>query len=253
MSDTMQAPIEEQPVDPALTGQPEEPYFSWQDPDGKAVTFKTREELEKGFKDSFFMRSDYTRKTQETAAERKKIEEERQRLMKMMDDVKGKSSQYEKFDKYLRERPDVFRELQRRMTSPPDPETLMERSQQYVDQTAGELKKELEEMKAWKREMELEKEKSALYEELSSQYPDLNREEIDHMLMKLSEGGMRDLIETLYYAKRGRSPVEEEARIAENFKKKASARTVPAGTSKKDERSFKSLEEVTENVGDLEL
>jgi len=237
-------PIEEQPAN----------YFEWTDPDTKEVSnFATREDLEKGFKDSYMMRSDYTRKTQDIATQRRQNDSQRQRLDSMMEDVRKKQTEYEKFDDFIKNRPDVYRQLNTMMQAPPDGNVGYERATSYVDEKNAELDERLKEFENWKRESELEKEKNLHFEELRTAYPDFDSEAVEKALQSLGQGNIKDLYESLYFSGKGRDPVALEQRAARAAKEKAEAGVLPAGSQSKSTSKHNSLEDVTADLYDTDI
>ena len=228
--------------------QPEN-FFEWTDPDTKEVTkFTTREDLEKGFKDSNMMRSDYTKKTQDVANQRKQAESQRQRLDGMMDDVRKKQEEYEKLDSFIKTRPDVYRQLNDLMQKPADGNVALERAQGYVDEKNSALDVRLKEFEDWKKESELEKEKAATFKELQETYPDFDSEAVEEALRTLSEGGMKDLYASLYHSGKGKDPVALEQRAAKAAEAKAKAKVLPVGSQSKSTTKHTSLEDVTQEL-----
>lgn len=213
-----------------------EPFFSVKDGD-KDVVFKTKDELQKAWKESHFRRSDYTKKTQELSQLRKQFEQRQKEL-------EDKAKEFEKYDKFVQQRPDLYKRLQQELSRPPSGEVAYERSTKYVDEQVESLKKELEEFKGWKETQEREREKQEVYSKLREQYEDFDPDSIESFMQEVQEGGMPGVYEAFYHAMKGReNPIKTEQKIAENFKKKQKASTPGGGMPSKSGYTPKSLDE----------
>lgn len=214
---------------PTQDGQSEtsEPFFSYVGEDGKELSFSTKDELSKAWKDSFMMRSDYTRKTQSLSEEKKKWEEERSRFendrtsflmqQKQAQEILEKAKKYNEF---LKKNPGIYKDLENRVNqnNHDDISSLVE---QMFEEKYGE------DMKRWKAEQaqrEAEKQREAIEAQLKQQYPDYDSQAVAESFKHLSEGNLQHLLEILYFANKGRiSPVEIEKKLTENLAKKQNA------------------------------
>ena len=224
-------------------------YFEDVLPDGSKKVFKTRDELAKEWKNSYLRQSDYTKKTQEIAQTRKQIEEERKKFSDEQKAFLEGKKRYDDWDKLLKTRPDIYQQLERAATSPPDPSVAYERAREYADGSVGELKKELE---AIKSQLDAERTKKEMDSEIASlkeKYPDFDETEVMSRLEYLSDGKTGPLLELLHWAVKGqKSPAQIEQKITDNLKKKSQAGMVPssgAGTTTSN-RNYKNTDEARE-------
>lgn len=246
MSDAMGGPVESIPdegkvdVGQAAEGQvdttPDEPFFSVKDGE-KEVVFKTKDELQKAWRDSYMRRSDYTRKTQEAAALRKQLEQRQK-------EIEEKAKEFEKYDKFVQTRPDLYRRLQQELSRPPGGDVAYERSTKYVDEKTAELERKLKEFEDWKEAQEREREKQEVVSKLREQYEDFDPESIEAYMADIQEGGLSSVYEAFYHALKGKeNPIKTEQRIAESFKKKQKAAVPGGGKAPPQSSAARSLDE----------
>lgn len=242
----------EAPADGQVSETPEEqePFFTLGEGDKQQV-FNTRDELEQALKTKYVPRDVFTKKTQSLAEERKKLKAEQEAKQKELEERKKRLEQeYGKFDSFIKNRPDVYKELKKRVSAPPDPSVAFEKSKEYVDSVKEELRGELEEFKQWKQQQEAERQKSEVYNRLAERYEDFDKEQIEDLVKDLSsENDIEKLYETLYFAQKGRSaPKEVEKQVAENQRRKRSAGTMPPGGASKGKETYGSLDELANKL-----
>ena len=212
-------PVEEQGA-PAPEGQAE-PYFSYDYPDGEKVSYATKEELAAGYKDSYFRTKDYTRKSQENARYRKQYEDRMKELDDREKSHKEREREWEQRDKFIKSRPDVYKQIGQLMQRPASPE-------EFVNEKYSALEKEIEDMKSWRKEQELNRETDALFSQMQGKYEDFDPDMVREQINLLSESGLDSLVETIYYANKGRvSPAQMQQKVAENLAKKKKAAVMP--------------------------
>lgn len=232
-----QAPENTEPVQ-------SKPFFEIEDEKGKKYSFKTPEELSAAWKQSGMLRSDYDRKRQAEAAERRKWEAERDAKMKEFEEL---DRRYQSFNRFLKERPDVYRMLEQAMSRPISPDGIVQRAQSYADEKASEIQKKLEELEAWKRQQELAAEKARVFEGMKKRFEDFDEKAIEEQLASLGEPSLEGLVELLYYSGRGRmSPAEIERKLAERQAIKQQGRMMPGSGSAPAEKTASSLDEAAE-------
>lgn len=224
-------------------------YFEDVLPDGSKKVFKTRDELAKEWKNSYLRQSDYTKKTQEIAQTRKQIEEERKRFSEEQKVFLDGKKRYDEWDRLLKTRPDIYQQLERAASSPPNPSVAYDRAKEYADGTVGELKKELEAIKSQLEEERTKKEIDSEISHLKEKYSDFDEAEVMSRLEYLSDGKTGPLLELLHWAVKGqKSPAQIEQKIADNLKKKSQAGMVPSsGTgTPTSNRTFRNTDEARE-------
>jgi vacuolar-type H+-ATPase subunit I/STV1 len=226
-----------------------EPYFSYKYADGKEEVYRTKDELSKAYRDSFLRQSDYTRKTQEVAQTKKQIEEERKAHEEEKKQFAKIKQQYDEWDRLLKTRPDLYSQLERVASAPPDPSAIYDRSKGYVDEKYQTLEQQVAEMKAQLEKDRTQKELNDTFAEFKTKYEDFDEGPIMERLELLANGETKPLIDLLYWATKGQMSPEKEAQIEEkiagNLQKKKSAGLVSAkGTGPSpSKKNYRTLDE----------
>ena len=214
-------------------------------PNGEKLSFKTKEELDKALKDSYFMRSDYTKKTQTLSQQAKALEKERKDFEEQMKSFNSQKEYYDKIKSALDLRPDIGMKLRQLAQQPAGPDALYERSKQYVDQNANSIKKELEDLKKWKESQEMEGRKRSAVEKLKEKYGDFDEKAVFDDLDAISSGDLTEILERLHLAIKGRSltPAQVEQKLIEKMKRKQGADLGSPGSPSSADKQYKSFEE----------
>jgi hypothetical protein len=219
---------EEGQVAPDSTEQPA-PYFEFTPPGGKPEVYATKDELAKAYKDSFMRTSDYTRKTQEVAKQRQEHEqrtkdfEEQQKLF-----AKSKS-QYDEWDRMLKARPQVARQLMQLGQAPAAPGEVFQRAQGYVDEKYKALEDKLTALEKEREAERFNRELEGSIQNLSGEFKDFDRDAVLALLNEVSNGDTSTLLKHLYFSHKGqKSPVEAEKKVLEGIEKKRQAGIVPS-------------------------
>jgi hypothetical protein len=230
---------------PAQAGQADSGIFlDLDDEKGSRKSYRTKDEFLKDWKNMGMMRSDYTRKTADIAKlredhERQKTEWENRR--------QEESSKYEKYNQFLRNNPDIYRQLQEAVKNGPSTRGVLDGARQYADEKYAELEKKLSKMEGWKKGREQEEAKRKLYDSFKTRYEDFDEPSIEESLKVLSEGDSEAILDLLYHSSKGRalaSPLEVEKRIVDRIQAKGSARILPGnGPVPKAPGSYRSMEE----------
>lgn len=251
MSDQQNAPDTGQGVtqNPQGTTEQSEPFFSYKYADGREEVYKSKDELEKAYRDSFLRQSDYTRKTQEVAQTRKQIEDERKKFAEEQQQFTKMRQQYDEWDRLLKSRPDLYSQLERVASGPPDPSSIFDRSKGYVDEKYTSLEAQLKDMKESMEKDRTQKELDATFAEFRQKYEDFDEGPIMERLEMLANGETKPLIDALYWAHKGQMTPQMEAqleeKIAGNLEKKKQAKMIPTkgSSSSPSKRTFKTLDE----------
>jgi uncharacterized coiled-coil DUF342 family protein len=234
---------------PQIPSGTTEPFFSYKFADGKEEIYKTKDELAKAYRDSYLRQSDYTKKTQETASVKKQIEEERKKFQEEQKMFLESRKKYDQWDSILKTRPDIYSQLERAASAPPDPASVFDRSRGYVDEKYSALEEQFKQMKAELDKDKTQKELDATFAKFKQKYEDFDEGPIMERLEYLSNGETEPLIDLLYWATKGQmTPAKEaeiEGRLTENLQKKRSAGLVSTkGTGiKPPSKSFKTTDE----------
>ena len=243
---TVAAPVDDgQGATDSVTEQPA-PYFEFTPPGGKPEVYATRDELEKAYKDSFMRTSDYTRKTQEVAKQRLEHEKQRKEFEEQQKMFSKTKAQYDEWDRLLKSRPQVAKQLMQMGQSPAAPGEVFERAQSYADEKYQELKGQLEALQKEREAERFQRELDANMQTLSGEFKDFDRDAVMGLLNEVSNGDTATLLKQLYFAHKGsRSPVEAEKRVLEGIEKKRQAGITPSlkGTLPSNGKQPKSIKE----------
>jgi hypothetical protein len=234
------------------TGEPSaapasEPYFSYKWEDGKVDEYKTRQDLERAYRSGYLRHQDYTKKTQEISAERKKYEAEQARLKEAFERVNGIETKWKPVDEFLRKRPDVAEYLLTQMKGPAT----------RGNDEATAVKKEFDEFRAKYEDRvkqdEDERKRKAIFSSMKERYEDFDEDEIGVAITELLEAApgdeMASLVDLLYWARKGRMmPEQVQAKITEGLKKKAAMKApmTSGGQVTSGPRVYKTLQEAAE-------
>jgi len=159
----------------------------------------------------YLSKSVFTQKTQELASERRALDAERQRFdldrrekQQFFDALDAKAKKFEAFDRLVKERPDVYRELERKLQAGPGPDAIQERMEAAFAEKYGS---QLDELKQWKEEQESSRRRTEVFESLKSRYPDFDgdatEKDIAELQAKLQSGDMGYLAERLHLSRSG--------------------------------------------------
>lgn len=220
----------------------EEPFYTYTGDDGQSQAFKDQKELNEYIRSGTLRHSDYTRKTQSLAEQRKAFEAERAKYDAEYTTFLNNKQEYDKIENYLKSLPpDVYNKLKQGISNQP-------RQEQYKDPRLDELLKERDNEK---KQREEEAMRQAAFESLSRTYEDFDKDSVMNSVNKLQElapgDSMRGFLELIYLAEKGRmSPAQIEQKMAENLKKKSSVSTPmgsTVGTPSKGSSGFKTIQE----------
>ena len=227
--------------------QAPEPFYTYKGVKGDEV-YNTREDMDKAMRDNFLRQSDYTRKTQEVASFKKQIEEERKKFQEEQKAFLTSRQKYDQWDQLLKARPDVYSQLERMASAPPDPSAVFDRSKQYADEKTQELMERLETLEKEREEERTRRELDEIFEKKGKEYPDFDRDGVMEMLELLKDGQTEPLVDVLHYARKGRmNPVEMEKKVVEKLQKKADAGLVPGkSAAPQGKTKFASVDEAAQ-------
>lgn len=217
----------EVPLDQPIEGQAEqslEPFLEV-DLDGEKLTFSDKDQALKHLREGTLRHSDYTRKTQEVAEQRKQVEAKEKEIESQLSHFLQMKGQYDKIDNFMKQRPDVRDYILSQMRNP-DPRRQMDSVKEYADEKTKTLEEEIkslrEKYEADEQAKTYERQREEVFSELSSKYEDFDKKGITNMLAEIEsyqslppKEAMRNFAEILYYARKGKeSPVQREERQA---------------------------------------
>jgi hypothetical protein len=212
-------------IAPAAGGQGDQPFYAVDD-----YSFATKEELDKAMRESFMMQSSFTKKSQAHAQEKANWEKQRD-----AEDVRLKAlrDEYQQFQRLIDERPDVYREMQQRLAQGPSPSSQMAAMKALFEKEYGP---QMAEFKSWKAQQETLRERDDAFTQLAGKYKDFDSEAVNKAFEELTQAGILELAEMLYFSLKGKvDPVEMQKRISDDLARKKGAGLIPpAPASKKD-------------------
>lgn len=205
------------------------PYFEFTPPGGKPEVYATKDDLAKAYKDSYMRTSDYTRKTQEVArirAEHEKAVKDFQEQQKLFMKTKA---QYDEWDRLLKSRPQVARQLAQLGQSPAAPGEVYERAQSYADEKYKALEEKLASIEQEREKERFQRELDGAMQNLSGEFQDFDRDAVMGLLGEVSNGDTSTLLRHLYFASKGqKSPVEAQKKVLEGIERKRQAGIIPS-------------------------
>lgn len=240
---------EGEPADDVAVGyeEPEQqPFFTLEDAKGKQQHFYNQDELKKYFQDAGMMRSDYNRKTQSLAEQRKAFEAERDR---MMQEINDKKQRYDRYDQFLRENPHVAQQLKKLVDEAKSGGGAASmKNNAMLNQLKEELEGKISELDSWRQEQEFNRLQEGVMSKMESRYEDFDRSEIGSMLEDLNPNSLEQVVELLYHAARGKTKgAQLVERVQRSKQARRGSRVLPGGSSPPSgERQFGSLEEAKE-------
>jgi len=215
-----------------------EPFFVYSRGD-EPKEFRTKEELEDYVHNGTLRFSDYTKKTQSLAEQRKEYEANKARYDAEYTEFLQKKQHHDKIDKWLKSLPpNVAKKL----------EGELESNRALNDPAYRKMQEELEEIKKAEEERKTEMEKSEKARKererieranghLSKRYPDYNPKTVEEAIRRMQETPPEEqltaLYEMMYHAQKGRgskAPIPHQGGS-------------PPGTLKGPPRKFKTIEE----------
>lgn len=224
--------------------QSQSPFFSHTYDDGEVVEFTSPEELTRHFRDGTLRHSDYTKKTQGLAEERKKFESERERHnAERAAELQAYSKWKTIDDRYRTD--SVFRTAMQKALRNNDPNAAMK---SMLQQELSPLQKKLDEYERQRaedqRKQEEAEENERAFTLLQKAYTDFDRNAVEAEINRLRQtpdgDSARALFELVYHALKGRvTPGQMERSITERVKRNSNAKppippTSANGTTQKE-------------------
>jgi len=213
--------------------------------------YGTREDLDKAMEESVMFQDRFTQKTQVLGKERSDLGFQREAFQKEQDDFQRKyrnADQYEQFQRWSKDHPEIIEELRTRVGNSASPEGLKAQIRQEMEESYGA---DLKEIKDWRMQREAEERREAAYSAMEKKYPDFKRESIEKQLVEIAGGDLESVAETLYFSGRGRtSPIEIAEEIQEGLNDKRNG-SIPSGASRgtvKKGNPAKTIEESRQNA-----
>jgi len=204
-------------------------FHSYTGDDGKTQSWKTADELNGFIKQSGMFQSDYTRKTQGLADERRKFADEQAAFKKSQGEWEsGDKAKYDKYSEVLGSRPDIQRMLADAVNKPPTPDVAYERAQNYTDQKSTSLEQRIAAIEQQGQEAKLEQARDAAFGELETEIPGFDRNTVMEALKTLDANDPKSLMAMIYKSSKY-NPVELQQKAEEKIAAKAGAKMVPSG------------------------
>ena len=204
-------------------------FHSYTGDDGKTQSWKTPDELNGFLKQSGMFQSDYTKKTQSLADERRKFAEEQSAFKKSQEDwTKGDKAKYDRYNEVLSTRPQIQRMLADAVNKPAGPDEIFERSQSYADEKSTALEQRIAAIERQGEEAKLEQQRDQAFSELETEIPGFDRNTVMNALKTLDAGDPKSLMAMIFKAQKY-NPVELQQQVEQKIAAKAGAKMVPGG------------------------
>lgn len=262
MGDLEGTPVTPEQADIAPPQDGGQAFFSYtSDFDKKPYSFGSADELVKHMKtidSDRMMRSDYTKKTQEVAEQRKLHEAERLRFEndraahnKAVREAEETIERARKYGNFLKSNPTLRQKFEEELSRGMDPGNIEEMIQKKLEERMKPLDEERE---AERQRKQIEEERSAAIKNLKTKYQDFNEDKIAEAFKNLADNNnIEYLLEVLHFADKGRIPKEEiEKQMADEVAKKKTAELIPAGPGASSSKApVKNFDEARRKYGDI--
>lgn len=198
------APAAPEAVSAPVEGQAS-PFHTYKWDDGKEDVFNNPDELNRFIKEGALRHSDYTRKTQQIAESRKMLEQRMKDYENKERAFNESAPEIMKMDQWLKANPQVrdrIAEEMRGSTANPEFKKLLEEAINPLNEKLSKY----EEAEAKRRE---DAERNRAFDSVAGRYSDFDRSRIEQTIQRLQEVppemSLESLVETLYYAEKGRT------------------------------------------------
>ena len=200
-------------------------YYSYTDPVKNEVkNFRTQEELD-GYvgnlnKSYGELRKSYTQKTQEYAERKRVYENDRAEFNRRQSEFEQRKTEIERFDRFLKENPHVYREIKAKMAKGPTGSDINTLIEERVKEIYG---KDFDDLKTHKERIEAERQREFAFKALKQKYPNINKAAVLEKFGELAQGDLSNVYELIHLAFQGNN----QARIQQI---KGSGGLLPAGS-----------------------
>jgi hypothetical protein len=204
-------------------------FYRYQYLDGEEKVFKTKEDLDSGFRKSYL-------RSRELERERKKLQEQEvdynkrlQEMQKEREHERSIASQYLEWDRTLQGNPQIYQQVK----------SVLDGASMHSTQTSSSSNDEVsalrEELKQLKEEFGLSQANSRVesaWGSLGKKYQDMDREAMEELLSRVESGDEEQLLDVLYHASRGYSSNGASgAALAQTDQQRSMADLSPSGES----------------------
>ena len=184
------APVQDRQNLPPIKEKVVEPFYQ----SGESV-FKTREDLDKAFKDSVMMRKDYTQKTQSLSQQWQQLDQRKQELADLQRKQEAEIAEYKLYRDTFNNRPDIKQKLSEYVKQVPSPDVAVERAQGYTDDQLKAYEERIAKLEGDAQEREYQTQLDGIFNDLSGDFPDLDQDAVRKTLQGL--GQEENLLPTL--------------------------------------------------------
>lgn len=213
-----QAP-EGQPGGDIQSGQVEKPFYQYE-----SQAFKTPDELSNFIKSGTMMHSDYTKKTQTLAEERKRYENERAEHNRQYSEWDKKIDLYKKADELFKANPRAFQQVQQMIKQGASGSDVQEIVEKAIEEKVGP---KLSEFEKYQKTQQAKAERDRYFGELKGKYQDFDEKSVQSLYDELMGEGsnMGTLAEMLYFAHKGKGldPAKAKQEVIDDLEKKGKA------------------------------
>lgn len=230
---------------PVSGGQPPKSFHEWKDPTGKTHRFASADELSNAMTQSFFLQSDYSKKTDVLKGREGQLTAREKALNEQAKKLKELEGKYGSFRNFMSQRPELFQQFSQMLNQPQSPGEAVSAAKDAVNPLIEELKNEISSLKERLDGADYDRKRSSIHERLASEFDDYNAEAIDNFMASVDEKNPEALFRFAYHALRGqKDPILAQKRAAEQDEANRKHRGVlPGGRVAPPPRAPKTLEE----------
>jgi hypothetical protein len=200
--------------------------------DGQRMEWKSPDELRNYLKESSLRQSDYTRKTQGLAEERKKWEADRQAqaddFKKQLEEFQKVKGKYDTYAEAFKRRPMLAKQIDQMVNQPVGANEVFTRSQSYADEKFQSLEQRLEAFEKAREEEKLQAERDRIMEGIKKEYPGLDDAKFNQALEGLDGQNLEPLMKMIARASMY-DPVKAQAAAEELLQEKQQAKLAGGG------------------------
>ena len=212
MSDPVQGTPTEQSLSAPDGGQAE--FYGYTHPDGSKDSFKTKEDLDKAWKESYFKHKDYTQKTQAIAEYKRSLEEREKTSTAREKEIEERHKEVAKYNQFFKARPQVYRQLQQAVNKGSSIGESEEVVKSMIEEALKPYKEKIDVFDRKYQDEEMDRQKAEIFTRLKDEFPDIDSDAIEEEISNLSEGGVEAIMRMVYHGIKGRTPIEGAKRQA---------------------------------------
>lgn len=196
------------PVAPVAKG----PFYSFQYLDGEQKEFANKEDLDKGFRQSYLRRQEMERAMAEAQEIREKATQEVEEMKRQREQDRALTTEYLEWDRILRSNPAIYQQVEQLLRSQGGNVSYQAPQQEQPKSAVEERLEKFEQMLA---DMQQRSVSEAAMASLREKFPDFDshKETISELATRLEKGDENTRSEILYQAARGYGQGAQDAGV----------------------------------------